>query len=144
MSLFFASCVPRNISRDEPRGTYSIGINSSVKATPVIIADEKGFFHDAGLSVDVTMETTALHLLDELYAGTYDFVCVPSFLVARDYLAGKQFSILAVLNRNQSRYVLMNPDHVENPADFAGKSIGINPDSAAEFRPDAVSCSSRS
>ena len=37
------------------------------------------------------------------------------------------------MNRNQSRYVLMNPDHVENPADFAGKSIGINPDGAAEF-----------
>jgi NitT/TauT family transport system substrate-binding protein len=131
--FFLVSCFSRETGSGNDKRTYSIGINSNVKATPVIIADEKGFFTRAGLSVDVTMETTALHLLDELYAGTYDFVCVPSFLVARDYLAGKSFRILAVMNRNQSRYVLMNPDHVENPADFAGKSIGINPDGAAEF-----------
>ncbi len=130
--LLCISCTP---SRDpeQPTGSYHIGVNSNVKAAPVIIADEKGFFKRNGLSVKVSREPTALHLLDGLYEGTYDFVCVPGFLVARDYIRGKQFSILAVLNRNQSRYVIMNPAFAENPAELAGKVIGINPDSAAEF-----------
>lgn len=131
--FFLVSCFSHETGSGNDKRIYRIGSNSNVKATQVIVADEKGFFHDSGLSVDVTMETTALHLLDELYAGTYDFVCVPSFLVVRDYLAGKSFSVLAVLNRNQSRYILMNPDQVENPVDFLGKSVGINPDSAAEY-----------
>lgn len=127
------SCVPSEKPAKQSEGTYRIGINSNVKAAQVIVADEKDFFRKAGLSIEVSREQTALHLLEGLYAGTYDFVCVPSYLVVRDFIRGNQFSILAVLNRNQSRYVLMNPDRVENPVDLAGKSIGINPDSAAEF-----------
>lgn len=131
--LLCVSCVPSRAPEQQSAGSYHIGINSNVKATPIIIAEEKGFFKKNGLSVKVSRERSALHLLDGLYEGSYDFVCVPSFLVARDYVRGRQFSILAVLNRNQSRYVIMNPDFIENPAELAGKAIGISPDSAAEF-----------
>ncbi len=131
--LFLVSCFSRENGEENVQRTYRIGINSNVKATPVLVAEEEGYFRKAGISVESFTEPSALHLLEGLYTEAYDFVCVPSFLVARDYVAGESFRILAVLNRNQSRYVLMNPDHVENPSDFPGKTIGINPNSAAEF-----------
>lgn len=133
LCLSAISCERSAVRSAESDNSYHIGINSNVKAAPVLVAEEKDFFRKEGLSVRVSRERSALHLLEGLYSGTYDFVCVPSFLVARDFLAGKQFRILAVLNRNQSRYLLMNPDRAENPADLAGHRIGINPDSAAEF-----------
>lgn len=133
MALSFISCAPSEVPAEQAAVSYRIGINSNVKAAPVIIADEKGFFRKAGLSVEVLRERSALHLLEGLYTGTYDFVCVPSYLVVQDFIEGNQCSILAVLNRNQSRYVLMNPDRAENPAELAGKAVGISPYSAAEF-----------
>lgn len=131
--LNLASCIPGREQEQKPDRVYRIGINSNLKSAPVLIADDRNFFKKEGVSVTVSVERNSIQLLQGLYAGDYDFVCVPSFLVVQDFLKGESCRILAVLNRNQSRYVMMNPDVVENPADLAGNSIGISPNSASEY-----------
>ncbi|HHU37404.1 MAG TPA: ABC transporter substrate-binding protein [Treponema sp.] len=131
LSLFFYFGIPLN--KQVATKEYRIGVNENVKATPVLIADKQGFFRKAGVTVVVTRERIAASLLNGLFNGSYDFVCVPSFLAAQAYVLDKPIKVLAVVNRNQGRYLVMNPDFVENPKDLVGKAIGINPHNAAEL-----------
>lgn len=133
VSLLTVSCSRIDTGSGESPRSYHIGINSNLKSAPVVYADVLGYFKESGVDVTVEREITAEYLLDGLYAGRYDFVCIPSYLAARDFLAGKDIRILSVLDRNQSRYVMLNPDQLENPSELAGKRIGLSPDGASEY-----------
>lgn len=130
--LCFFSYTDSTLIKKKSSTKFVIGVNTNVKAAPVLIAEKQGYFRKAGVTVSVVRERTATNLLKGLYCGAYDFVCIPSFLAAQAFIESKPIKILAVLNRNQSRYLVMNPDFAENPRDLIGKSIGLNQDNAAE------------
>ncbi|MFP4446558.1 MAG: ABC transporter substrate-binding protein [Desulfosudaceae bacterium] len=114
--------------------TVSVGINNSLKSVPIVIAREKGFFAENGLSVSLTKTESAVPLLQMMGEGTLDVVCTPEQLLAFRALKQQDFRILAALNRNQSQELVMNTARgVDAVTDLKGRRIGLKMNSAAPY-----------
>lgn len=114
-------------------GTFRIGVNRSIKSAPVVLASSLGYFKDEGLTVDIEVESSAVALMGKLFDGQYDLVCVPDYQAVVHSFSKSDFRIIAVLNRNQSRSLVMNGNSISDPSDLAGTRVGLAANSAADY-----------
>ncbi len=124
-----ASCAKKGVARSG----VSVGVNRSIKSAPVILADSLGLFNAEGLDVSVGVEGSAVALMDGLYSGAYDLVSVPEFQAVAHSFERRDYRIVAVLNRNQSRSMVLDGRSVDRAAGLAGKRVGLAENSAAEY-----------
>ncbi|HKL85094.1 MAG TPA: ABC transporter substrate-binding protein [Treponemataceae bacterium] len=129
LSFFFVSCT-RN---EKDHGSFRVGINQSIKSAPVVLASSFGLFEKEGLVVETEVESSAVDLMNGLFSKKYDLVTVPGYRAIVNSYKRDDFRIIAVLNRNQSRSLVMNAQVLENPANLVGKRIGLATNSAADF-----------
>ncbi len=113
--------------------SFSIGVNQSIKSAPVIIAEDQGYFKDEHLDVNITVESSAVSLMQGLFDNRYDLVCIPEYQAVAHGFARSDFRIIAVINRNQSRSLVMDGRTITGSAKLSGKRIGLAKNSAAEY-----------
>ena len=117
-----------------PRIQLAAGINDSLKSAPLVIADKTGCFQRRGLAVTLIRESSSSPLLDRMFAGELNIVCVPEQLVAFLAMERDDFRIVGVLNRNQSQELIINTArHVYSPFGLKGRRIGLDMNSAAPY-----------
>ena len=134
LPVYGACTFPSQIRRvKNPPVPVRIGLNRSVKSSPLLIADSQGFLKSRGFTVDLFLEPSVAGVMDSLNAGLYDMVCIPEFQLVNNIDTAGQWSIIAVLNRNQSRYFVFNTDRLNSFTEIRGKKIGLAAGSAAEY-----------
>lgn len=127
--LFLPSC-----SRTEvDHGSFNIGVNQSIKSAPVVLATQLGLYKKEGLTVDIEIESSAVDLMEALFSKKYDLICIPENQAVIHAFSNDQFRIIAVLNRNQSRYLVMDDRSLQEPSELTGMHIGLGANSAAGY-----------
>lgn len=127
--LCFTSCARVRVDH----GAFRFGVNKSIKSAPIILASSLGLFEKEGLDINVEIENSAVGLMSGLFSKQYDLVGIPVYRAIVNFYTREDFRIIAVLNRNQSRSLVMNSLIVQNSSDLAGKRIGLVKESAADF-----------
>jgi len=138
LALVLAFVLFNKISNKEVQNTelekIEIGYSALRISLPVFVAQEKGFFEEAGLDVDLTRFDTAQPLMSALVAGTVDIAGYTALPITYN----------AILRSNTDLYflssILEDQDHrisyiivpKDTPSDFTitdlkGKKIGILP-----------------
>ncbi len=115
------------------RETLRIGVNRSLKSAPVMLAQSLGYFEEGNIEAVVTVEPSAVNLMNRLSSGEFDFVTVPEYQIVSHAKQRSDFRVIAVLNRNQSRILLLNRETCPTPRDLGGKQVGLVTGSAAEY-----------
>ncbi len=133
-SILIFSCNKKtDVEKPDSNINIRLGLNRSVKSAPAVIAESSGYFSENHLDVELTIKPSVINMMDSLFREEYDIVCVPEYQVVNYSFSNRDFSILAVLNRNQSRSLVMNRDVLKSPADLAGTRIGLAGNSAGEY-----------
>ncbi len=131
--LVLTSCNKTETSSNNIKSIIRIGINRSVKSAPIAIAEESGYFTENNLNVDLIIEPSAVKMMENLESSKCDIVCVPEYQIVNYSFTSSDFCIIAVLNRNQSRSLVMNNDILKSSSELAGTRIGLAGNSAGEY-----------
>ena len=111
-----------------------IAINSTLKSTPLIIAQRHGFFEEQGLIADMEVKQSGADTLKALHEGRVELATMPEILAAADTLKHDNWQILASVNRSNTTLLIGRRDHgITDIADLAGKKIAIKVKSGSSY-----------
>ena len=132
--FYFLSCSKKDSDIKGSDISIKIGLNRSLKSSPIVIAEKLGFFFDNNITINLLIEPSAIKMMDNLKEKKCDIVCVPEYQFVNHSLDGSSnYRVIAVLNRNQSRSLVMNNEILKYPSELAGTRIGLAEKSAGEY-----------
>jgi len=130
-SLVLHACTPGNQTTENT--TTAIGLNPWIGSTPLYIAQEKGFFQQRGLNLDVKIFSGTSDANSAFMAGRLDsWTPVTSEAVA-SVTQGSQFRIVLVQDTSVGADGILARNSIESLADFKGKEIAVEEDSVSHF-----------
>jgi NitT/TauT family transport system substrate-binding protein len=101
------------------------------------VAQEKGFFREKGLDVDLQKHTVGKLALDALFGGGAAFAIAGDTPLVFSILGGSRPDILATVYRpNGGISITALKDRVTNPGDLRGKRLGVTFISSGQFVAD--------
>jgi NitT/TauT family transport system substrate-binding protein len=117
------------------REAVTIGIASLVLSAPLIIAQEKGYFTDEGLSVTIQEYQFGKLALDDVFAGKADLATVAETPIVMSSFKRNDFLVLAsfVHNYDDSKIVVRKDRQIRAAADLAHKKIGATFGTSSHF-----------
>ncbi len=119
-----------------PPEKISISILPIFPAALLLIAQEKGYFRDKGLEVDIQACETGRICLDYLQAGRVEVAFMADFVFLDEIFKGSKSSlrILGSPAAVDFIHLLALKDHgILEPGDLTGKRIGVARSTVAEF-----------
>lgn len=117
-----------------PMEELPIGINTTLKSTPVVIAQQMGLFERYGIQARVVTYQSGVEAMSALFSGEVDVATVPEHLAAFNSIERRDFRILAVVNRNQTQELVARRDRgIESPRDLKGRTIGLKKKSSSLY-----------
>lgn len=127
---------PPSFSEDRPQA-LRIGILQDVDSIPLVIAEMRGYFRDAGVEAELLRFTSAVNRDAALQAGAVD-VAVSDLLAATFALEGGFPA--AVIQSTQGVYRLMGApgSAARSVRDLKGKRIGISKNTIIEYALDRM------
>ncbi len=112
----------------------AVSINTTLKSSPVILAQELGLFKQNGLDVTLIATQTAAESLKALYDNKVSIATAPEHLVAFEILKKKDIQIIATVNRNQTQELVARKDRgIHSVEDLRGKKIAIKKKSSSIY-----------
>jgi ABC-type nitrate/sulfonate/bicarbonate transport system substrate-binding protein len=105
---------------------------SSPVFSPVFVADQEGYFAEAGLEVVVRPFTSGAEATEGFRSGAADFL-VASDVPLVYLLAGGDTVMLAQFSANPDMLLIMAPKELSGPQDLKGMKIGLVTKSASEY-----------
>lgn len=72
LSAFACGCAPATPGPGDPSLSLSVGVMPAVDSAPILLADQKGYFGELGLVVDVQVYTNAMNRQSALQSGGLD------------------------------------------------------------------------
>jgi len=95
--------------------------------TPIIVAEEKGWVKDEGISIDIQAQTASGVTVQQLIAGNVDFIGASAAEAVVAYAADKRLRVVFCSTpRNVFRIVAPADGDVKSVADLAGKNVGVS------------------
>lgn len=113
----------------------TIGTLESPVSAMLYIAEERGFFEDQGLDVELKAYGSGGEALAALIDGEVDYATAAQTPLARAALKGADFVILATLNESDHvNYIVARKDRgISTAEDLVGKRIGVFEGTSAHF-----------
>ena len=111
-------------------GALTVGLMPSIDAFPIVIAHERGYFEDEGLTVHLEPFSSAASRDDALEAGRLDAATVDLVAVGLSIEAGNP---LRVTGATSGRFTLVANEGFYNIEDLAGESVVISAYTAIDF-----------
>ena len=100
----------------------------------VWIAEEKGYFKDQGLDVEITQEVNGPAAQEKVSAGSADIAGTSDFAFVSDSFNLNNLKILTCIDHAKVVDVVARKDSgISVPSDLVGKKIGVTFKTAAEF-----------
>lgn len=111
--------------------TVNVGIVPTVNVAPIILGEEKGFFAEEGIELDVSQADSGGAILTGVIEGSYDFgfVATPPAIVAVSEGAPlRAISGAGIVVEGEGvNGVFVAPDSdIESFADLAGETVAVN------------------
>ncbi|MGF1620566.1 MAG: ABC transporter substrate-binding protein [Rhodomicrobiaceae bacterium] len=111
-----------------------VRISASQTAILVWIAEERGFFRDEGLDVDVELFQSGLSAVRALLGGKAQLSTTADATFVGQSFERPDLRFLATISTLETTRLVGRKDHgVENAVDLAGKRIGVTLSSASEY-----------
>jgi NitT/TauT family transport system substrate-binding protein len=125
LGLLQASCGQEG-AVNAPKRKLRIGVPAIVVSAPLIIAQEKGAFAEAGLDVALHFYPTGKMALGGLFAGEVDVASVAEIPVMFNGFARDDFAVIASFSSsyNDCKVIARRAAGIATPADLEGKRIG--------------------
>jgi NitT/TauT family transport system substrate-binding protein len=132
-ALVVVAFVASAVTRAEETMKATIGVLRLSSSAPVFIAEDKGYFRDAGLNVELKFFDAAQPIAVAVTAGDVDFG-VTAFTAGLYNLAGKgTLKVIGGMSRERAGYPLIgyfaSPKAYEaglkSPKDLAGKRVAV-------------------
>lgn len=117
--------------------TLTIGVMGSVDTVPLVIADQKGFFDEAGVDVNIEVFKAAKDRDAALQAGELDGVLCDEVAIAIYQNAGIDMKITGITDGQFGLVVGANTG-VNNVSELAGKKIAISENTVIEYTLDKM------
>jgi len=101
------------------------------------VAEQRGFFREQGLDVNLLKHDMGKHALDSLFKGDADFAIAGDTPLVFAILGGRTPDILATVYRpNGGISIIALKDRVPTPIDLRGKRLGVSFISSGQFVAD--------
>jgi NitT/TauT family transport system substrate-binding protein len=120
-----------------PAGSLAVGVLSDLDSVPIVIADMRGFFKDAGLEVRLERFPSAMNRDAALHSGALDLAV--SDLLAASFALDSGLGV-RVVQATQGAYRLMSApgSRIKTISELKGKRIGISKNTIIEYALDRM------
>ena len=140
--LLISACHPNsNVQGDWQKSPIiKIAVSKTPLSSPIFIADEKGFFKQHGLNIQLIREDGGVKCFNELMAGNVDFATTSESVVMFNSFYRTDFTVLAsfVESDNDVKLLSLSPQRFGDLAAISGAKVGIVKSSASEFFFDSL------
>lgn len=135
--LFTTACSSENseVAEEGLTETITFGLMSTIDAIPLIIAEEKGFFEDRGVNVELQTFTSARDRDAAFQAGALDGTITDLIAVGLFNQAGLDVRITGTTTGNFE--LLANPA-IESIEDLKGKTVIVANNTGIEYSLDKI------
>ncbi len=128
---------PRSLLPTGPTEKLAIAALALPGAGLFYVAQEKGFFREKGLDVDLQKHTVGKLALDSLFQGDAALAIAGDTPLVFSILGGSKLDILATVYRpNGGISITVLKDRVRKPGDLRGKRLGVTFISSGQFVAD--------
>jgi ABC-type nitrate/sulfonate/bicarbonate transport system substrate-binding protein len=111
-----------------------IAAYTSEMAALVWIAEQKGFFKNQGLDVQITGFDSGIAAVNAIFEGTHDIATAADFVFARTVLENRTIKVMASIARSDSIEMLTHKGKgISTPIQLKGKKIGLTRKTPSEF-----------
>lgn len=112
----------------------SISIGAGQGAFLIWIADDQGFFDEAGLNADIRLFKTGKAAAAGMSKGEVDVATAASFVLVKKGGQEPDMRVLTSIKRGYTIRFIARIDHgIEVPSDLRGKKVGVTRGSAGEY-----------
>src|SRR3989338_5562191 len=129
----------RSMSTPAPKYTgpvekVTIGSYVGEYVTLLYVADEKGYFKDEGIDLEIKPYEYGILTIPDVLNGTIDLSLANEFAPVVRSFDSPKLRILASIDKTNSYELIARRDRgIATPADLKGKKIGIPKGSQSEF-----------
>ena len=139
MSALLAGCGSRQAEKKELQG-LAVGVMPDIDSVPIIIAQEKGYFAEEGLKVDIQKFKSAMDRDAALQSGNLDGAVSDMLAVAFAKSGGFDVKVTAFTDGNY-RLIAGKEEQAAVPQDLAGKDVAVSKNTIIEYVTDAITAS---
>ena len=113
----------------------SLGSTNSVSGAPAIIALEKGFFADEGLTVDLQLSSDSPAVMENLASGDIDTAIVVEVTLVSAAFADDTLRIVATtsISDNDAMVIARRSSGINKPEDIKNKKVGAIAENSTHY-----------
>ena len=133
ISIFSSGCGDEVASVDQNQ-TLTIGILPDVDSVPFLIAQDRGFFKDAGVQVEIKQFKSAPERDAAFQTGNLD--AVVSDMLAEEFLRNGGFEVEHLISTDGDYQLIAGVGN--NPDEIAGKEVAVSKNTIIEYVADQI------
>ncbi len=115
------------------QGKIVIGIETWPGYLALIVAQEKGYFKEAGLDVEIKRYLTLGDLSKDYMAGKMQGRANLTFDAVNEYLNGLDHKVVLAIDYSNGSDAIVSRTDIKTVKDFQGKKVGYEPNTLEEF-----------
>ncbi len=120
--------------------SVTVGVMPDIDSVPIIIAQEKGYFAEEGLKVDIQQFKSAMDRDAALQSGNLDGAISDLLAVAFAKSGGFDVKVTAYTDGDYKLIAGKN-ENVTSPKDLVGKDVAVSKNTIIEYVTDQISVS---
>lgn len=128
-------CQPRReLEAQGPPLTISLALSPSSYSGLIAIADDKGFFREAGVEVSATEYPSGLAAVEALCRGEAQLATGADFVMAMKAFEEPALRIVASIGSSNANEIVARKDRdIHKPSDLKGKKVGYSLGTVSEY-----------
>jgi NitT/TauT family transport system substrate-binding protein len=133
--LLAAGCRPGAERRAESAPLkVTLAINAGSYSGLIAVADEKGFFQQAGLDVKIDLHPSGFDSLKAMIRGEAQVATVADIAFASAMKQDSSLRIIAAIGTSSASEIVARKDrNIREPADLRGKRVGYSPGTSSPY-----------
>jgi ABC-type nitrate/sulfonate/bicarbonate transport system substrate-binding protein len=133
--LVFSGC-QTGVERgaQDPPLKLSIAVRPAPDSGLIAIADEKGYFNEAGMEVSTRLYPSGLLALEAVVRGEAQMATVADVAFVPKMLESQPVRVVASIGFSTGSQIVARKDRsIQEPSDLKGKRIGFSPDTTSDY-----------
>ncbi len=139
LGTLLTGCGADNEAKKELQGV-SIGVMPDIDSVPIIIAQEKGYFAEEGLKVDIQQFKSAMDRDAALQSGNLDGAISDMLAVAFAKSGGFDVKVTSFTDGTY-KLIAGKDEAAATPQDLAGKDVAVSKNTIIEYVTDSITAS---
>ena len=139
LGALLTGCGADNGAKKELQGV-SIGVMPDIDSVPIIIAQEKGYFAEEGLKVDIQQFKSALDRDAALQSGNLDGAISDMLAVAFAKSGGFDVKVTSFTDGTY-KLIAGKDEAATTPQELAGKDVAVSKNTIIEYVTDSITAS---